>query len=421
MVSKKLNLEFNAIKNDIKEAYIAVGMITEKQYDFFIRNITASKISIIVGSQMPTPPAVFIKLKQATSANKLEGRVFTNNFFHPKLYLFKLSMTWMAFVGSGNFTTGGWASNEELFITLEDQATCKLLKQKFDSWYMLSKAITDHFIQLYTSMFNTIQPKQREIRRNISQLDDQLNGNFNINNVHFSNQFFTKAHHEAFAPGKTYLETDAILVERGSVRNRLYDLNDELVRLFPPNWHIYPHYDTEHIVSHIENNFHHDYNVKGLWVAYGRSRAMLKQYSDSATPLGFMRMQVIVGYDYVGTSLMPGKVLAGQVDREYFLSKMQSDEVYRGRFFTLLTSLGSYYWVEVAADERSVTSFKNEIELLEYLQQDNWRAYYFIIGRNYNLGSTELKENNIVNTIMNDFSKYQPLYEMIREKTAAIV
>jgi hypothetical protein len=422
MVSRKLNLEFNAIKNDISEAYIAVGLITQKQYDFFIRNTTtASKISIIVGSQMPTPPSVFIKLKEATSLNKLEGRVFTNKFFHPKLYLFKLSKTWIAFVGSGNFTSGGWASNEELFVTVFDQETCESLKQKFDSWHILSKTITDNFIELYAAAFATIEPKQREIRRNVSQLDDRLNGNFNINNIDFTGQFFTKAHHEAFAPGKTHLETDAILDERRSVRSRLYELNDEILPLFPQNWHLYSHYEPEHIVSHIENSFHHDYNVKGLWVAYGRSKSMLKQYGDYATPLGFMRMQIIVGFDYIGTWLMPGKVQAGQVDREYFLSKMQNDEVYRSRFFTLLTSLGSNYWIEVAADEKTVTAFQNEVELLEYLQQDNWRSYYFIIGRNYSVGSAELKASNIVNTIINDFSKYQPLYEMMREKTAAAV
>jgi hypothetical protein len=100
---------------------------------------------------------------------------------------------------------------------------------------------------------------------------------------------------------------------------------------------------------------------------------------------------------------------------------MQSDESYRGLFFTLLTSLDSNYWIEVAADERVVTSFQNESELLEYLMQDNWRAYYFIIGRNYSLGSVELTEGNIVKTITNDFAKYQPLYEMIREKTAAVL
>ena len=112
-----------------------------------------------------------------------------------------------------------------------------------------------------------------------------------------------------------------------------------LVDRIPKNWHIEPHYQPDHIVSHVETKNHHDFNVRSLWVGYGRSGPALKKYDKypglDNTPLYFMRTQVIVSYDKVGVWLMPGKNNAGQIDRENLLGKM-NDEKYLQQLFDLL-------------------------------------------------------------------------------------
>jgi hypothetical protein len=73
-----------------------------------------------------------------------------------------------------------------------------------------------------------------------------------------------------FAAGKTQLDTIEVLAERNAVRNKLIRLNEQLEHMIPAAWDIHPHYTPEHIAAHIQTNFHHEENVRALWVAYGR-------------------------------------------------------------------------------------------------------------------------------------------------------
>lgn len=414
MLAKKISIEFNALKSEVNEAYIAVGLVTDEKYDFFTRNLPRNcRVTIITGIHLPTRPSVLKKMKDA---DNILGKVYTRKFFHPKLYLFKLEKEWLAFVGSGNFTNGGWHENEELFIKITDQAICADLRAKFDTWFEEAIDISDKFLEVYEQTFNTNQPKQKEEKINISQMLDFLNGKFNINNIDFSGQFFQKQHHLAFEPGKTHLETDEILAERENVRARLYELNDLLAEKIPANWEIHSHYEKEHVVAHIENNFHHDYNVRSLWVAYGRNKEELKKYGDWATPLQFMRMQVIIHYNDIGIWLMPGKQGAGQIDREYFAKKMH-EPAYRKGFFDLLRNLGAEFWIEISGECKNVAEFDNPDLLWEFTQTDKWRDYYFIIGRDFPLGVKETKEENITSTVIETFTKFIPLYQIMIDKS----
>lgn len=116
-ISRKLSIEFHQLKQDIEEVYISVGMITDHMYEVMSRAIVNAKIvSIVTGIHMATSPRVLDKLKEKADTNKLEAGLFIEKYFHPKLYLFKVKGKWIAFVGSGNFTSGGWYENEELFV-----------------------------------------------------------------------------------------------------------------------------------------------------------------------------------------------------------------------------------------------------------------------------------------------------------------
>lgn len=417
IVIDQLFTEIKQIDVPILECYISVGMITKKMFDVLIRTTSKTQsLSIITGIHMPTPPEIFQELKLLTEENKIKSGIITDNFFHPKLYLFKLINGWLGFVGSGNLTYGGWFKNEELFLKVTDQTICAELLSKHLHWTKKAKPIDETFLQLYKGAFEMKNILDSQNRKETKNLIDRLNNNFNIDIINFTNQFFTREDHEAFEGAKIHLNTPEVLEERRSVSRKLYELNELITQAMPVLWDIFPHYDDQHIVSGITTDNHHFERVQGLWTAFGRSRLALKQYGkNNTTPLYFMRMQVIVGYDYVGTWLMPGKSQAGQIDRDYLRLQIRNEQ-YLSSFFNALTSLGDEYWIEVANDERIVTSFKTPSELFKYLLNDNVK-HYFTIGRNYRLGSPELLVNNILNTIMADFTKYFPIYEMIRDKS----
>jgi hypothetical protein len=232
----------------------------------------ATVFSLTTGIHMPTPPSVLKKIKQRVEENKMQAGIYIDEYFHPKIYLFKLSDTWIAFVGSGNFTDGGWYKNKELFIKITDQTACKELKEIYDGWFAASEPISDRLISLYEESFEANERRNTENKRNLTCLKDNLHNTFNLENIDFSGQFFSKEHHKAFESGKTHLDTTEVHNERTLVRNRLYELDEIVTPLIPANWHIYHHYAPEHIAAHIETNFHHNDNVKALWVGTAEAR-----------------------------------------------------------------------------------------------------------------------------------------------------
>ncbi|QPH37860.1 phospholipase D family protein [Pedobacter endophyticus] len=417
-MDSKFSLEFNSISDSIDEAYMAIGMISENMFDFAIRKLeNAALIHIVLGVHMPTHPNVFKKIKSLSDEKKLDAAVYVRNFFHPKLYLFKIRKEWIAYVGSGNFTNGGWSKNEELFTRITCQQTCTELYEKFLRWKLASQQIDQRFIDIYERNFNTYAELQKDTVKFTDDLTDKLQEKFNIDNVDFTEQFFSKKHHMAFRPGITHMDSPDVLEERKEVRKRLYLLDALISSKIPPGWKIYHHYDIDHIVSHIYASGHDDLNVRSLWVGYGRNKAALKQYhGNDSTPLNFMRMQVIVHYDSVGFWLMPGKLGAGQIDRSSFLEKMENEETQR-YFFRHLKSLGKEYWIEVAGEKRPCESFTDHDELASFIKRDDFRNYYFIIGRDYQLGATALRSENIVLSCIADFTKYKPLYDLIKDST----
>jgi len=417
-IAGKFTKEFVAIAQQTESCYIAVGMVTDKMFGFAKdRLVNCKDLRVITGIHMPTPPSVLKTLLEQTRIGNLRSGIFIDNFFHPKLYLFKVGVKWIAFVGSGNFTQGGWWANEELFIKVTDDTTCKHLLHYFDQWMADSKEITTTFLEDYELSFNISSELENRKRAQINDLIQSLGSDFNIDRIDFSSQFFKREEILAFQKGKTHLDTPEILSERKLARSKLYLLNDRVVDRLKKEWGLFPHYDADHIASQIQTEHHHEFNVRSLWVGYGRSKSQLKRYGGKdATPLFFMRMQFILSYERFGVWLMPGKINGGRADREYFLRQL-GDETNCQRFFRLLNGLGGNYWIEIAGERLPVTSFSDAHSLRAFLSKDNWRYYYFIIGRDYAIGSPELAIDRIVDTCVADFTKYYPMYEMIRDRS----
>ncbi|MEJ5995236.1 phospholipase D-like domain-containing protein [Pedobacter sp. Du54] len=417
-VAAKLSIEFVRISEHATSCFIGVGMITDKMLSFARKKLINCKdLRIVTGIHMPTTPSVLRTLRFETISGNMNSGIFIKKYFHPKLYLFEIADKWVAFVGSGNFTNGGWFENEELFIKVTDEWVIQKLKLQFECWQNQSEEITDIFINKYEQRFEQGMDLERMKRKNIQDLVDSLNSDFNIDNIDFSTQFFKKHEVMAFEGWKTKLDTPEVLEDRSLTRRKLYRLNDLVFAKMPKEWGLHEHYDQNHIASQIECEHHHEFNVRSLWVGYGRNKSQLKKYGGlDATPLYYMRMQFILRLETFGIWLMPGKINGGKADRENFLRLMTGDE-YCSKFFNLLSDLGPNYWIEIANQKRDANSFKDVNEFREYALGDSWRKYYFIIGRDYAIGSAELSIDNIVMTCIKDFEKYHPMYEMIMDRS----
>jgi hypothetical protein len=151
MIYEKLEDVFKNSFSDSNKVCIAIGLISEgkaKEIGRLARKYNAD-IYLIVGIDMPTPNSALQALMKAESNNKnLKVRYYSeDNFFHPKVFLFKKRNKMVAYVGSANYTERGFSSNSELTLQTEDGVDCNRVKKWFnDLWKNASSPITKEMI-----------------------------------------------------------------------------------------------------------------------------------------------------------------------------------------------------------------------------------------------------------------------------------
>lgn len=129
------------------EVYVAVALASDYSLDVLSRAQPKAKVKVVVGIDLPTPVNVLKELRSRYSAN---ARVYRSEFFHPKVYLFrKKDNSFVGFIGSGNFTNGGFHDNIELSYKVTEAKDCKELLIWFNGIFSQSMTITNSFLSEY--------------------------------------------------------------------------------------------------------------------------------------------------------------------------------------------------------------------------------------------------------------------------------
>lgn len=413
----KLTNEFKMALKDCNELWIAVALISDNGFNFIQTHLNSNaRQHYLVGIGLPTSPKVLsqlIKLESEKCASKIHYD--ENRFFHPKVYIIKTSSKLTAYVGSGNCTQGGLDKNLEMTVKIEDQALCNDLLSWFNSLFKFGKPITNDFLKTYSEIFS------RRIER-IKQDNDELklafpntNTSINLDKINFTNQFFKAHHFKAFEGTKPLSYSDNSNNERKEVRNQLFKLHYKLKpRIKTMRWDLHEHYETEHIVSSAIHSSYTSAALGGIWLHYGRNKKEIKKYGEGETPLDYMRLQVIVHKNNVGIWNCVGKENGSRIDRENLRNKL-SNLNFQKLFYTLLKSLPNTYYLNINGQTKFIKDFSSEQELIDFVLSDN-KKYYFIIGTEFLPDAQELSEEKIVDTIIDNFQKLYPTYEIIKHK-----
>ena len=136
--------EVENLLSEAIEVNIAVALCSNYAINA-LQNVPKScKLRIVTGVDLPTPLEVLRTLK---IRYKKKARVYTESFFHPKVYIFRLkNKELVAYIGSGNFTEGGLLNNIEVFYKVEDQDECNNISGWFENVFNKSLCITDDFL-----------------------------------------------------------------------------------------------------------------------------------------------------------------------------------------------------------------------------------------------------------------------------------
>lgn len=409
----------NSLPNDLRgcdELWVAVALASDAGFQLVQKDIDPhAKQHWVVGVDLATSPNV-LRTFMEEDGSRISGRYSykQGRTFHPKVYLLRTGENYVAYVGSGNCTNGGFDRNVEVALRTEDPSTCAALLKTIETWHKLGKAVDEDFLAAYEQLMDARKKRVTEDREETKSLFPNEDGPaLDLSSIDFKDQFFKRKHFEAFTHPKPLRQTPEANAERYAVRDKLFELNERLKPLIrSKGWDLHEHYTEEHIVSHAAHGQYVSQRLDGIWLHYGRSKAVLKQYGEGSTPLDFMRIQVIVHETNVGLWVRISKDNGSPFDRQHIREKLSTDTQYAERLFKLISALPAHYYISLNNTHRYVTEFNTADELRDHLLKADHK-YYFIIGMEMRPDDPRLSEANIANTVMQEFGAMYPIYEML--------
>lgn len=400
-----------AIEIELKQAksvWVASAMISHNGWTFLQDSIpqTATQFYLI-GIDLATEPKVFESILERSGIN---ARVYQAPYtFHPKVYLIqKPDESYSAFIGSSNTTNWGLEKNVEMNFKVENQDECTKILTWFNNLYWNGYLITEEFVEDYKARFVRTSFKVKEIEKEAKEVKLEL--------TEADGQFFEGNQHEIFKKKYHRLNRQDLKDIRREVKDKFLELHYSIYPRFGEFGltDLHCHHSTKEIVSrHYFNQYSGNY-INAMWLHYGKSWEQLQKSSldKEKSFINNVRMQVIIHEDSIGIWLILGKGGGSVQDREHFRNQMHIPEV-RQAFFDAYKSLGKEYWINVP----EMPSWENLITADQLWQQTQKEDPddYFIIGCDIDWLDNRLKEDNIEETILIEFQKLYPLYEIMRK------
>lgn len=389
-----------------KELWIASAMISNKGWNFIQKNIPISaQQNFLIGIDLSTEPSVFESILKRLDIN---ARIYQNAFtFHPKVYIIqKQNLEYVAFIGSSNTTSWGLEKNIEMNYKIIDQEECLKLIKWFDNLWDFGQLVTKPFLEDYKIRFKRVKFKSKEIENEVKEIEKDLSSN--------NSQFFDKRHHDVFEKIYHDINSENLKEIRKSVRNKLLELHKLIYPQFK-NYgliNLHSHHSKRELVSrHYFNTFSGNY-INAMWLHYGKSENELgKSETGEISFIDNIRMQVIVHHDSVGIWLVLGRPNKSLNDRKHFRNQLNKKAVV-SELFKFFKKLDDEYWINTKNFSLE-KALKSEEDLAEIMKAEN-KDDYFIIGKDINYLNNSLAKNNIDKTVLNEFEKLYPIYEIMK-------
>lgn len=409
------------------EIYVAVALMNDYGLDAIETCLPAKcRRSYLVGVHLPTPPSVFRKLLALQNADPalVQARVWKEKAnYHPKVYIIKtLEGELIAFVGSANATRGGFERNVEISFKVTDQPHYDKLFNWFSTRFKLGKSFNKTYIDNYEKTYRRNKQLQGTQKSNIDNLTNRADGVPGLNLVVPAGQFFTQSDFDAFADVNHLDTSPAAVARRAKVRRRLIDLNDLIVPKFQAYGitNLHNHYSRREITSKHYHARGYDHIPKeAIWLHYGKSVPELKLRKPNKIDFGQnLRIQIILRNTnqeaYIGTWLYVSKDGGSYHDRHYIKNQIPVPG-FVDQFFTLLKDLGNAYWFVIDGHNLNIEDMHTPKILETHLQKDQYKGTYNI-GRLYQPDDPDLSVENIVDTVLEEFSKLYKIYDLIKDR-----
>ncbi|OUL60049.1 phospholipase D-like domain-containing protein [Flavobacterium sp. AJR] len=400
----------NKIKTELlsaKAIWIATAMISHKGWEFIQSSLPVNTDQhFLIGIDLATEPKVFEAILNNLQIN---ARIYQTAYtFHPKVYIIqKKDNSLTAFIGSSNTTSWGLEKNIEMNFQVTDQDECTKLLQWFNEYYNRGYIITEDFLESYKTKFNKVFVKNKEIIIDINGINNEISKD--------KGQFFSRNHHKIFEKKYHRVESKDLKQLRKEVSEKFKELNKIIYPQFKSYGlnDLHCHHNPREIVSrHFFNPFSGKY-INAIWLHYGKSYDQLQSYKrdQEKSFINNIRLQVIINENSIGIWLVLGKDWGSIEDRNHFRESMKNPEI-QNAFFNAYKNLDGTYSINVS-DMPNSKEIKTSEDLYNQTQKETIEDY-FIIGSNIDWLDDRLSNKNISNTILTEFKKLYPLYEIMK-------
>jgi len=391
-----------------RSIWIASAMISYSGWKFVQSHLSGDvEQHFLIGTDLATDPKVFEKLLEKLNIN---ARVYQTMFtFHPKVYLIqKTDNDFTAFVGSSNTTNWGLEKNTEINFQISDQTECLKLLHWFNTLYAKGYLITDEFVNDYRSKFQKTKHKAKEIELEAHTLKQELTKD--------DGQFFTSNEHRIFEEKYHRIASEDLKRIRKEVSHKLKALHYKIYPRFKEFGlkDLHAHHSTKELVSrHFFNPFSGNY-INAMWLHYGKSYDQLQAYKEDKEKsfINNIRLQVIMHENSLGFWLVLGREWSSFKDREYYRKQLESPNTMT-EIFNAIKNLSEGYWISNVPNLKTITDPQ---QLRSYLKKEQIEKY-FIIGFDIDYLDSRLSRENITQTILRQFQKLYPLYELFRHNS----
>lgn len=415
---------------EASEVYIAVALLKNYGLNLIERHVPSScKRKYLLGIDLPTPPGILrLLLDYQDREDNIRTRICLSRIFHPKVYIIRYKGgELLAFIGSANATQGGLMTNIEMSVRIIDQDHCSQLLNWFDATFDAAFQYDRGYVDEYESIYRQNQYIAHTQKSNTDAITGRSESVPGQNLIVPSGQFFSQSDFDAF-DSSTHFETASDYVDaRGLVRQRFLELNDRIIELFREYGIDDLHapdrrnnYTSQHFHSRGNNHIPKD----AIWLNYGKSKDERLRYPESnfhRNLVNHARIQIILRNTdreaYIGIWLYVGKERSSFYDRKHLKNNL-NNPVFVNRLYDYLLNLGGAYSIEIGRDHDlpvSEIASRGKGELVDFLLLDD-HTNAFIIGRDYQPDDPDLSEDNIISTVLIEFSKLYKIYDLIRDR-----
>ena len=288
-------------------------------------------------------------------------------------------------------------------FTISDAKEIENLKSWFIGYYEFAQPLTEALIAEYEWRYPAMKRRAYASQLEKKEFLALTTAGFSWDHIKFKQQYFKKEDYLAFSSSKAPFNTPELYAVRVGVQNKFIALH-ELIKDDLRKLGLQAASDPDSIVGSADPAHHTDRQLRGMWLAYGRSSTELKKSDEGTTLADLTHVQIMLNQKDIGIYLMVGCPRKGKVNREYFQSSM-NDVEYRKQMFELLSGLGAGYWIDVACERKNIDTFPTEETLWEFTKADQWIHFDFIIGRNYTPDAVEISNENIALSIVKELDK----------------